>query len=72
MRRKALSARTVARALRRCDAVEAEPGRFYALLSLGEAEGVRALMHRRPLSETPSGVEEGERKVVSLFRWLPP
>ncbi|CAK9015825.1 unnamed protein product [Durusdinium trenchii] len=38
-----------ARALRRCDAVEAEPGRFYALLSLGEAEGVRALMHRRPL-----------------------
>eukprot|EP00439_Symbiodinium_sp_Y106_P048342 s5254_g6.t1 len=44
--RKALSAPT-ARALKRCHAIEVQPGRFYALLSLGEAESLRALVHRR-------------------------
>eukprot|EP00931_Biecheleriopsis_adriatica_P057927 TRINITY_DN3440_c1_g1_i1.p1 TRINITY_DN3440_c1_g1~~TRINITY_DN3440_c1_g1_i1.p1 ORF type:complete len:2068 (-),score=475.91 TRINITY_DN3440_c1_g1_i1:13-5871(-) len=43
--KKALSARTVARGLRRAHAIQAQAGRYYLLLSLGEAEAFRAVLH---------------------------
>eukprot|EP00930_Biecheleria_cincta_P036032 TRINITY_DN2473_c0_g3_i1.p1 TRINITY_DN2473_c0_g3~~TRINITY_DN2473_c0_g3_i1.p1 ORF type:complete len:3331 (+),score=578.52 TRINITY_DN2473_c0_g3_i1:683-9994(+) len=44
--RKAISVTTTARALLRSHALKPQRGRFYLLLSLAEAEFVRALMHR--------------------------